>query len=272
MLDLQLISGTAPACMLEGHVLTELSDLVAKRMADMGLTQTKMAADLHMSQQALSAFVNGEVTAPRKWREISDYLGIDREEFRQLMLDASSGTRQRLPKSVVDFLEASRGKGSSRSTTSRPPAAGEKAPNATIQGSKIDWGANMLPVLGQAVGGSDGEYIFNGTIVDYVPCPPPLVGVANAYALYVDGESMAPRYRPGETVWAHPGKPPRRFDDVVVQIKPDSDDGSAPRGYIKEFVAVSGSQLVLRQHNPDQEIRFNRDDVISVHPIVFASR
>jgi phage repressor protein C with HTH and peptisase S24 domain len=129
----------------------------------------------------------------------------------------------------------------------------------------------MIPVLGEAVGGVDGEYEFNGSVLDYVACPPSLANVPNAYGVYVDGESMSPRYRPGETVYVHPGKPARRGDDVIVQIAA-SEDGRPPHGFIKEFVGWAGDELVLRQYNPESKIKFERGKVVSVHPIVLAGK
>jgi phage repressor protein C with HTH and peptisase S24 domain len=146
-------------------------------------------------------------------------------------------------------------------------------PDATILADRLPVPKveRMLPVLGEAVGGIDGEYVFNGHILDYVACPPSLANVPNAYSVFVDGESMSPRYRQGETVYVHPGKPPRRGDDVIVQIKPN-EESAPPLGYIKEFVGWTGSKLMLRQHNPAQSVEFDRELVVSVHPIVFSGK
>ena len=125
-----------------------------------------------------------------------------------------------------------------------------------------------MPVYGQATGGADGAYVFNGTVIDSVDCPSELENVADAYAVYVEGESMSPRYEPGDTVWLHPGKPPRSGNGVVVQIAHE-EPGETHRGYIKTFIGWSGSRLKLRQLNPAREIVFDRNEVVSVHPIRF---
>lgn len=100
--------------------------------------------------------------------------------------------------------------------------------------------------------------------------PPALEGVREAYAVYVDGSSMYPRYKAGETVWVNPNKPPRREDDVIVQILGERD--APPLGYIKEFVGWSGNNLVVRQHNPAGEMIIPKDQVVSVHLIAFSQR
>ncbi|MFC4172667.1 XRE family transcriptional regulator [Microvirga sp. GCM10011540] len=127
---------------------------------------------------------------------------------------------------------------------------------------------DRVPVYGLAIGGTDGRFEFNGQIVDQVFRPPVLANVANAYAVFVSGDSMEPRYFAGETVYVHPGKPVRKGHFVVVQIR--GDEGQPPHGYVKQFVAWTPSRLVLRQYNPDEEMEFDRNDVISVHRIVFS--
>ena len=66
-----------------------------------------------------------------------------------------------------------------------------------------------LPVLGTAMGGEEGAFEFNGEVVDYVRRPPGLEMARGAFAIYVQGESMAPRYEEGELVFVHPGRPAR---------------------------------------------------------------
>nr|WP_280637011.1 S24 family peptidase [Rhizobium sp. 16-449-1b] len=129
----------------------------------------------------------------------------------------------------------------------------------------------MLPVLGEVVGGSDGQYDFNGTVLDYVACPPSLANVADAYAVWIDGESMYPRFKSGELAYVHPRKPPRRGDDVVVQVRPRDHD-MPPRGFVKELVGYAGDKLVLKQFNPDIRIEFPREDVVSIHVITLSGQ
>lgn len=129
--------------------------------------------------------------------------------------------------------------------------------------------APLLPVYGLATGGPTGHADFNGEVVDRIARPPMLASVNNAYAVYVSGDSMEPRYMPGETVYVHPGKPVRKGHFVVVQVA-GVHDGDPPRGFVKRFVGWVGARLILYQFNPAGEIQFDKDDVISVHRIVLA--
>lgn len=152
-----------------------------------------------------------------------------------------------------------------------PRRPGQKpSPNASI-GPRMVLGSDQarIPVYGQAVGGKDGLFIFNGTKIDDALAPPMLATVRDAYAVYVAGESMEPRYRAGETAYVHPHLPVRRGDFVVVQLR-SPDEGDPPRGYVKEFVSRDERRLRLRQLNPKKTIEFLNVDVISVHRIVLA--
>ncbi|GHE50869.1 repressor [Camelimonas fluminis] len=134
-----------------------------------------------------------------------------------------------------------------------------------------DMSDQRLPVLGVGRGGDDGRFAFNGETVEYVARPPNLVGVKHAYAIYVVGESMVPRYRPGELVWVNPNKPADRYDDVVVQLHTNDPD-APPEGLIKEFRAWTPEKLHLWQYNPQGEVVFERKLVKRVHVIVGSLR
>ncbi|MGF9564122.1 S24 family peptidase [Neorhizobium sp. BT27B] len=244
--------------------MSRLSETIAAAADRKNLSQAQMATLFDMSQQAVSELLRGNTASPRKWRRIAEVLEIDEDAMRELMAEAGKESVQ-----VSGDIPFGDLVGNWLSTGNRGVA---HAPEARI-GLPIPTNPKerMIPVLGEAVGGIDGEYSFNGHILDYVACPPSLSNVSNAYAVYIDGESMFPRYKSGETVYVHPTKPARRGDDVIIQIKPASED-VPPLGYVKEFVGWTTTELVLKQYNPAIEVRFARDLVVSVHPIVLAGK
>jgi phage repressor protein C with HTH and peptisase S24 domain len=136
--------------------------------------------------------------------------------------------------------------------------------NAEI-GGPARFGAR-IPAYGQAVGGRDGEFILNGNRIVDVLAPPSLQGVADAYAVYVVGSSMEPRYFAGEAVFVNPRLPVRRGDFVVAQVAVA--DGEPPHAYIKRFVARDARMLKLEQFNPRKTLEFPVARVISVHRII----
>src|SRR5215471_717963 len=123
-----------------------------------------------------------------------------------------------------------------------------------------------IPVYGQAVGGKDGEFILSGNEVSEVLAPPAVSQSPDAYAVYVVGDSMEPRYFAGETVFVNPRLPIRRGDFVVAQIAVSEDD--PPHAYIKRFVARDARHLRLEQFNPKKALEFPVGRVVSVHRII----
>src|SRR5437016_10079188 len=123
-----------------------------------------------------------------------------------------------------------------------------------------------IPAYGQAVGGRDGEFILNGNRIADVLAPPSLQGVPDAYAVYVVGDSMEPRYFAGETVFVNPRLPVRRGDFVVAQVA--AEEGEPPHAYIKRFMVREAKSLKLEQFNPKKALEFPINRVVSVHRII----
>ncbi len=127
--------------------------------------------------------------------------------------------------------------------------------------------APPLPLYGHASAGKDGRFVLNGQLIGTAERPASLVDVTDAYGVVVSGDSMLPRYRPGEICLVDPRKPFRRTDDVVVQVEAQN-SGDPPDGFIKEFVSLSDTTLMLRQHNPPRTLRFPRKLIMTIHLIV----
>lgn len=125
-----------------------------------------------------------------------------------------------------------------------------------------------LKVLGRAGASESGWLIMTSQTVDTVPCPPDLEDVPDAYAVFIVGDSMEPRFSAGEVVYVHPHRPYRRGHYVLVQIESAN---SHPHGFVKQFVTLTPTTLCVRQLNPDEEIEFPRKHVVSIHRIVGSS-
>ena len=85
-------------------------------------------------------------------------------------------------------------------------------------------------------------------------------------AIYVVGESMAPRYQPGEFVYVHPHRPVQPGDHVVVQTR--TDDQEPPQSYIKRLVRRTATKIVCAQYNPASQTEFVSKEVVSVHKVL----
>src|ERR1700747_376650 len=103
-------------------------------------------------------------------------------------------------------------------------------------------------------GGTDQEMFLEDGPIGYTPRPANLSGVRSAYAIYMVGDSMEPRYEPGWLLHVNPFKPPIRGRDVVVYK-----EGQAV--LIKQFGGWEGEALVLRQLKPPATRRSQREEV-----------
>lgn len=126
-----------------------------------------------------------------------------------------------------------------------------------------------LPVYGTAAG----SVLTNGApqtltkeAIDFVRRPPALEGVRDAFAIYVVGESMEPRYRAGDLVFVHPKRPVRPHDDCVITLI--ESEGQDPKTYIKTFLKRDDKWLVTRQYNPESELKFSLKHIQAVQRIL----
>lgn len=128
-----------------------------------------------------------------------------------------------------------------------------------------------VPVWGSAAGSIinsniEGVHIFTGEPVEYVRRPPALASVRDAYAIYVTGDSMAPRHNNGDLCFVHPHRPPSPGDTVIVQTRNwDHDPG---QGYIKTFRRRKAEEIILEQLNPVATITVPMRFVVALHRVM----
>jgi phage repressor protein C with HTH and peptisase S24 domain len=131
-----------------------------------------------------------------------------------------------------------------------------------------------VPLVGSAFGGewADGVEMTElhlAEVLDYLGRPPSLSTDADAYAVEIIGESMAPRYEPGERVFVSP-RSPVRINDVIVQLKSEAGEDLADRVtmvLIKRLVKRGPTYIELRQFNPEQTFRVEMARVAAVHRV-----
>jgi phage repressor protein C with HTH and peptisase S24 domain len=143
----------------------------------------------------------------------------------------------------------------------------EQLPNAFIR-DKVEGLGRRIPVYGQAVGGIDGEFLMNGSILYEVMAPPVISHISGAYAVQIAGDSMSPRYEDGEICFVDPKRRVKKGDYVIAQIR--QEEHGPPLAYVKKFVRQNSIELVLEQFNPAKELRFAGSSVHSVHYIALA--
>ena len=199
-----------------------------------GSSQADLARHLGLAPSAVSRMLKGE----RQMKaleavHVAQFLGLPQEEV--LRHAGAEG----LPPSTEP---ARRG---------RPPR----------QGSPLPHRQDVMPIKSAARGGDEQQMFLEDGPIGYTPRPSNLAGVRDAYAIYMVGDSMEPRYLAGWLLHVNPFKPPTRGRDVVV-YKTDQ------AVLIKTFVGWNDSALVLHQLNPDETLRVPREEVVECHLVV----
>lgn len=121
--------------------------------------------------------------------------------------------------------------------------------------------ADLIPVYGGAAALETGLNLSSGAVADWAPRHPAQRGIQTAFAVYVFSDTMEPRYFPGELVYIHPGRPPEKDRDCLIEMK----DGDA---FIYRYLGQNEKTLQLAQFNPARELRMPRSKIKAVCAVV----
>ncbi|HZU89547.1 MAG TPA: S24 family peptidase [Stellaceae bacterium] len=206
-----------------------------------GATQADLARHLRLAPSAVSRMLKAERQMKLlEVAQIAAFLQVSQEEVLRHAGEAGPAPAGERPR-------AGRG---------RPPAAARPLP---LAGGAS--GADLIPIRSAGRGGADQQMFLADGPIGYTPRPANLAGVRAAYAIYMVGDSMEPRYEAGWLLHVNPFKPPVKGRDVVVYKEGDA-------VLIKQFVGWEGNTLVLRQLNPPDTLRIPRDEVRECHLVV----
>lgn len=130
---------------------------------------------------------------------------------------------------------------------------------------------DSIPVFGTARGGSEGSFDLNlGEPLEWRSRPASLRDKGEVFGLYVESDSMSPRYDSGELilVWRH--RPVIIGRDLVIQMKPH-EDGVSPRAYLKRLVSRNSEAITVEQFNPAKRRVFKLAEIESLHLVLLRS-
>jgi transcriptional regulator with XRE-family HTH domain len=97
--------------------------------------------------------------------------------------------------------------------------------------------------------------------------PPALAGARDVYAIYFHGESMLPRFEPGDVGFVDPRRPAGPGDYVLVQLNSGQDD-DVVSVLVKRLVRATAKELILEQFNPPATFTVPRARVARYHRIL----
>ena len=114
-----------------------------------------------------------------------------------------------------------------------------------------------LAVYASAAGGPEGAWVLSGDAIAWIHRDQRLVGVRDAFACYVVGESMFPAYEQGNLLLVNPAVPPNAGDDcLLIQ---EASDGSR-YALIKRLVRFNSTSWTVKQWNPDKTFSLPRKE------------
>ena len=234
--------------------MDSVRELVVGRLAEIGETLKSASEKLGRNHAYLQQFVQRGTPArlPEDVRrDLAALLGVEEDALR----------------GEAPARRAERARAEPRPAGLSEPLRNDPLPprNAAL-GAAVRLG--RIPLYGQAVGGADGQFPLNGSLITEIAAPPSLAGVAGAYAVMVVGTSMEPRYFAGEAVFVNPRLPVRVGDFVVAQI--GTHEGEPPLAYVKRYVGQNEKAIRLEQLNPGKKLSFAADRVVSIHRIVMS--
>ncbi|MBP7251894.1 MAG: LexA family transcriptional regulator [Alphaproteobacteria bacterium] len=126
---------------------------------------------------------------------------------------------------------------------------------------RISQDPHTVPILGHSSILSDGNAAQISEHIGTAPRHPKQEGIRHAFATYVSGDSMEPRFHQGELVYCVSNIPPKTGQDCLVELK----NGQT---YTKEFVSWSNGNIICRQHKPSETWTRSAKIVAAVHVIV----
>lgn len=212
------------------------------------ISQSALADAVGTSQPQIKRLEGGDRKLTKEWAErLSPHLGVPPEALLFGLPDGAESVKVNFPSDATQQVL--------------------ELPNAVIR-DKVEGLGRKIPVYGQAVGGVDGEFLMNGTVLYEVMAPPVISHISGAYAVSVSGESMVPRYEDGEICFVDPKRRVKKGDYVIAQIR--QEEHGPLLAYVKRYIRHTSIELVLEQFNPPKELRFAGNTVVSVHYIALA--
>jgi len=219
---------------------TRLQEAIRSFLERTGWSERALSTRARLNEKAVSQILTGKSQNPR----------IDTVESLAIVMGVA----------VDDLIE----RGGQNAAASAPePSALPRLPTRMEAPKDV-------PVLGTAMGANgDGAFLLNQTagVVDRAPRYPGLKDNRRAFAIYVEGDSMWPRFDPGDLIYVDPNRPVRIGDDVVIVVA-NRDAGQPPQAYLKHLVRRSPSKVTARQFNPDKTVEFEGDLVREIYRVL----
>lgn len=183
--------------------------------------------------------------------DLADYLGVDLNVIYRI----TAGQRKRLSAEEAQNIEAF------FAAIGAAEARGAESSDLRAAGS----GATV-PLYGFAAAAPVGPiHLDHGAAAERVARHPNQGRSAEGFAVRVWGESMSPRYEPGEIAYCVRGQHPRRGQDVIIETR-------AGDAWLKTYERQADGRVWVTQLNPppgqDERASFDLREIAAMHAVV----
>lgn len=96
---------------------------------------------------------------------------------------------------------------------------------------------------------------------DWAPRPPALLNVADAYAYFMSGSTMVPRFRPGQRLYINPHRPPNVGAGIIILT-------NNLEHIISQYVEDIEGVIYSEQLNPMRRLQTPRMDIRALHTVI----
>lgn len=134
-----------------------------------------------------------------------------------------------------------------------------------------------IPVYGTALGSLfdyegvavEQTFLDHSEVVNYFRRPQALDQRDGVYGIYIQGDSMYPRFQEGEIAFVDGKRPPHARDDVVIFLRqPEGDGERLTACLIKRLVRRTATYIELEQFNPAITFRIEIEKVAKMHRVI----
>lgn len=221
--------------------MEEIGEILRKYRKAAKLTQQNVADALGVNRVSVTQWENGDAKpAITRLAALASLYGVPTDA---LLANAPSGAVTSAPRFKNDVKQADVEPPSMYSMPKDVPVLGSAACNHTL-----------------------GAFQLEARVIDYVRRPPGLFGSKDVYGLYMEGNSMEPKFLTGDLVFVHPGRPARIGDAVVVQFI--KEDGDYPQAMIGVLYRRTADNVELQKYNPPAIIKIPAKTVQLIHRIL----
>lgn len=127
--------------------------------------------------------------------------------------------------------------------------------------SPVSFGPDMVPILGSANGSSEALILNFDEPIGEIMRHPNQKGMKGSFAVLMRGESMYPRYKEADPIFAIYNRPPSRGQDCLIEL-------TNGESFVKCFIKKTAKDLICEQYNPASEWKRKLADVKAMHAVV----